>query len=87
METISGKANFQAISVFQNGKNTNRNYLKTNGLQNMKDIQSFIFCNPLVISSIQILPERSESRDYFQEKRFIFGIRLLNSFFKRLLRI
>lgn len=74
METMSVEANFGAISVFQNGKNIDCNYLKTNGLQNVKDFQSFIFCNPLVISTIKFLPERSESRDYFQEKRFIFGI-------------
>lgn len=82
METMSVEANFRTISVFQNAKKVNRNNLKTNELQNMKGFQSFIFCNPLVINSIQILPERSESRDYFQEKRFVFGIRLLNSFFQ-----
>ena len=52
METMSVEANFQSISVFQNGKNINCNDLKANGLQNLKDIQSFKFCNPLMISSI-----------------------------------
>lgn len=37
METISVEANFRTISVFQNAKKANRNDLKTNELQNMKD--------------------------------------------------
>lgn len=72
METISDEANFQAISVFQNSKNIDHNYLKTNGLQNLKGIQPFKLRNPLIISMIKILLERNESRDYFHEKRFIF---------------
>lgn len=61
MERIWVQTNFRVISVFQNEEKHNHNLLKINGLQKWKDFQSFIFCKPLIINSVQIHLERDKS--------------------------
>lgn len=61
MERIWVQTNFRVISVFQNEEKRNHNLLKINGLQKRKDFQSFMFCKPLIINSVQIHLERDKS--------------------------